>query len=398
MTRALDAVPRPSSTREQEPGKLKERTYARLLAALALGAVACHRTEGYVKPPVPVRVMTVRKVPDADQELRFSGTVKAQAEIGLSFKVGGYATSILKVHDVHGRSRLVQEGDRVRRGTVLARVRQEDYRQLAAEARGALQAARATAEQARLDHQRATQLLAEGSIPRAEYDAVKARTDGAEAAVRAATARVATADLALGDTSLRTPVDAVVLARSIEIGDLVAPSTVAFRVADVSTIKVLFAVPDELASLLRIGSPAAVTADALGEKVGAVLSKLHPQSSADARTFDVEATATSPSASLLLGMVVSVALPRASLASAPAIVAPLSALVVMPRVEGQEEGLGAFVVEQGSGELVARCRRLVAGRLIGSEVAIQSGLRPGDQLVVQGASLLTDGQTVRLVP
>ena len=379
-------------------GTATGRSSTELLVALALGALACGKAEGYVKPPVPVRVTTVREASGADQDLRFSGTVAAEAESGLSFKVGGYATSILTVRQPDGRVRLVQAGDRVRRGTVLAQVRQEDYRHSTAEARGVLQAARAAALQARLDHDRAARLLASGTIPRAEYDAVKARTDGASAAVDAAAARLANAEIALGDASLRAPVDALVLARSVEIGDLVSPSTVAFRLADMSSTKVLFAVPDEVASRLRIGSAITVTADTLGQKVSAVISKLHPKSSADTRTFDVEATASSPHAPLLLGMVVSVALPGASGESPRAITAPLSALVVMPRMEGQAEGLRAFVVEQQGGVPIARQRQVVASRLVGNEVALQSGLVPGERLVVQGATLLHDGQAVQLVP
>src|SRR5918912_286477 len=117
-------------------------SYIQLLVALALGALACGKAEGYVKPPIPVRVATVREASAADQDLRFSGTVAAEAESGLSFKIGGYATSILTVREPDGRVRLAQAGDGVRRGPVLAEAGQEDYRQSAAEARGVLQAAR----------------------------------------------------------------------------------------------------------------------------------------------------------------------------------------------------------------------------------------------------------------
>jgi len=153
-----------------------------------------------------------------------------------------------------------------------------------------------------------------------------------------------------------------------------------------------------VASHLRIGSPVAVTADALGAKIPAAISKLHPQSSADARTFDVEAAVVSPSASLLLGMVVSVALQEVATSSAAVITAPLSSLVAAPQREREAQALLAFVVEEERGVPIARQRRVIAGQLIGNEVAIESGLLPGERLVVQGATLLNDGQTVQLVP
>ncbi len=366
-----------------------------LVLVLPLG---CHRAEAYVKPPVPVRVSAVRAEPPATGELRFSGTVVPEAEIGLSFKVGGYATSLLRLRDATGILRPVQAGDRVRRGTVLARVRQEDYRQAVAEARGALEAARALAAQARLDHERAARLIASRTIPQAEYDAVKARTDGADAAVDAASARLANAEIAFQDAALRAPVDALVLSRSVELGNLVAPGQVAFRLADVSRIKALFAVPDGVARRLVIGSRLGVTSDALeGRTIAAVVSKIVPQSDSVTRTFDVEATLASPRSALLLGMVVSIALPEQGAVPKP-VTAPLTALVVAPPVEGTPAGLRAFVVEDDRGVRVARERTVVAGGLAGNEVAIESGLAPGDRLVVQGAALLTDGEPVQIVP
>src|SRR5439155_1350130 len=163
----------PNGPQSSRNGEVARHTYLPLAAAAVLG-VACHKAESYVRPPVPVRASTVRQSPQTDQELRFSGTVAPEAEIELSFKVGGYATS------------------------------------------------------------------------------------------------------------LRTPVDALVLARSVEIGNLISPNTVAFRLADVSRIKVRFAVADGVASRLQIGSPVTVTADAVEAKLPAVISKLHPQSSSDA--------------------------------------------------------------------------------------------------------------------
>ncbi|MFL5362663.1 MAG: hypothetical protein ACJ78U_17005, partial [Myxococcales bacterium] len=117
----------------------------------------------------------------------------------------------------------------------------------------------------------------------------------------------------------------------------------------------------------------------------------------DARTFDVEAV-ISPSAPLLLGMVVSVALQEPAASTAAVLTAPLSSLVAAPRREREAQALVAFVIEEERGVAVARQRRVVAGQLVGNEVAIESGLLPGERLVVQGASLLNDGQTVQLVP
>src|SRR5262249_59779654 len=99
------------------------------------------------------------------------------------------------------------------------------------------------------------------------------------ASAAAAQARLASQKIALADTELRAPVDAVVLARSVELGTLASPGTVAFRLADVNTIKVLFAVPDEVSAGLQLGTPVTVSADALRvQSLPATITKLAPQS------------------------------------------------------------------------------------------------------------------------
>src|SRR5262249_56694107 len=109
------------------------------------------------------------------QGLRYSGTVQPDAEISLAFKVGGYVTSIALQTGLDGRRRLLQTGDQVRRGEVLATVRQQEYRQATAELKAALEANRVNAAEARLEYERAVRLLASGSIGHAASDAAKAQ-------------------------------------------------------------------------------------------------------------------------------------------------------------------------------------------------------------------------------
>ena len=362
------------------------------------GGTACRKTDSYLKPPTPVRVNAVAAA-TAGQGLRYSGTVQPDAEISLAFKVGGYVTAIANQAGLDGRRRLLQTGDAVRRGEVLATVRQQEYRQATAELKAALEANRVNAADARLDYERAERLLASGSIGQAEYDAVKAKHEAAAASAEAARARLANQRVALADTELRAPADAVVLARSVELGTLASPGTVAFRLADVHAIKVLFAVPDEVAAGLRLGTPVTISADALrGQSLPAAITKLAPQSDPSTRSYDVEASLQSARAPVMLGMVVSVALP-AQWSSAPSTVAvSLNAVVHRAAREGVPQSFRAFVVQEEQGVAVARARELVLGDLLGNAVQVVSGLLPGDRVVVHGASLIEDGQVVRVVP
>jgi len=97
-------------------------------------------------------------------------------------------------------------------------------------------------------------------------------------------------------------------------------------------------------------------------------------------------------------MVVSVALP-AQWSSAPSTVAvSLNAVVHRAAREGVPQSFRAFVVQEEQGVAVARARELVLGDLLGNAVQVVSGLLPGDRVVVHGASLIEDGQVVRVVP
>ena len=78
------------------------------------------------KPPVPVSVRAVEQHVAAGG-VRYSAEIKPSKQVDLAFKVGGYVQTLLQVRGVDGQQRDVQEGDRVTRGTVLARVRDTDY-------------------------------------------------------------------------------------------------------------------------------------------------------------------------------------------------------------------------------------------------------------------------------
>jgi multidrug efflux pump subunit AcrA (membrane-fusion protein) len=81
-------------------------------------------------------------------------------------------------------------------------------------------------------------------------------------------------------------------------------------------------------------------------------------------------------------------------AEAKALVVPLSA-IVKPTSEGQ---FAVFVVESSGEKQVARLRPVEVGEVRGNMVAVSKGLTKGEQVVTTGASLLVDGETVRIIP
>ena len=82
----------------------------------------------------------------------------------------------------------------------------------------------------------------------------------------AAAAQLQEASIALGDTELRAPFDAVLLERNVDVGTLVSPGRPAFTIADLHLVKARFSVPDTALHIFRAGQPLQLTVDAFSEE------------------------------------------------------------------------------------------------------------------------------------
>jgi multidrug efflux pump subunit AcrA (membrane-fusion protein) len=202
----------------------------------------------------PVRVAAVKMYQPKEGE-RYSASITPGRQVVLAFRGSGFVQYLHRVK-VGGHGRSLEPGDMVPQGTVLARLRQEDYghqfRQAQAQAEAARQNQQAAQAQlaqgqagqikAQADFSRAQTLFDSQSLTRPDFDAAKAQFDSAEAQVRAArsqleayTAQVwaaeaatAGANLSLRDTALVAPFGAAVVQRNVELGMLVAPGTSAY--------------------------------------------------------------------------------------------------------------------------------------------------------------------------
>src|SRR5262249_26789719 len=233
-----------------------------LSLAVFLGA-GCRREATPEAPPTPVRVRAVELHSEAPA-VRYSAQIEPRQTVNLAFKVGGYVVEILSRRDADGTPRPVHGGDKVARGEVLARLREEDTAAQLSQAEGALAAARASRAKAKSDLDRALALNATQSITGSDLDTARAAFDGSEAQVQPAPAQVDQARIAQDDSSLKAPMDALVLERKIESGDLVGPGSIGFVLADLTSVKAVFGVSDVTAKELKIGEPLPLHANALG--------------------------------------------------------------------------------------------------------------------------------------
>ena len=397
----------------------------RLLVGVLFGICllnACSERGPTPKPPTSVKVWLV-EAKATESGTRYSATIRPNSQVELAFKVGGYVAQILQVPGHNGRLREVQEGDRVQKGGVLARLRASDYQvkrnQVHAtlaegkaaqeQARSVLTEAEASLEQAHADYNRAKNLLQMQSLARSDFDAAKARYEVAQASVEqaraqlkmaearvaAVQAQLAESEIALGDTTLVAPMDGTILKRHVELGSLAAPGTVMFELADTSSVKVVFGVPDVVMQTLALGSPLSVSSEAIpGRRFRGTISRLSPSADPTSRIFEVELLIANPKNELKPGMVVGLEMadPR-HVPGKPAI--PLSAIV---RSKTVPTGYAVYVVDDSGEQTRAQLRDITLGHPQGNHIEVLSGLNAGERVVVVGATLVADGDPVRIVP
>jgi len=366
-------------------------------------------------PPVVVKVQTIAAGAESEGP-RYSGSVVPSRRVDLAFRYGGYVDELLRVE-----GRPVQDGDRVNAGAVLARVRQSDYLAKLEQARSQVtlaeagieqarngaRAAQAGLDKARADLTRASSLYKATSLTRSDLDAATAAADAAQATFDGATAQVAgataqlagaraqlqEAELALADTAIRAPMDALVVRTLVEVGTLVGPGTGAFVVADATRLNVAFAAPDTLLPQIPLGTTLAMTTDALGPtRFSGTVTKVSPAADPKSRAFDVELAVVRPDRRLKLGMITTIHVPAAPATPRP--VVPLAA-VVPAATAGR---YAVYVVTRQGDADVPKQREIELGEAVGNAIAVVSGLTIGERVVVVGAPLVRDGQAVTIVP
>jgi RND family efflux transporter MFP subunit len=336
-----------------------------------------------------VRVQPVQFAGGASA-IRYSAAIEPKTRIDLAFKVGGYIDALASVG-----GRRIQDGDRVTKGMVLARIRPSDSDERIKQARSQRSEAEAAGAAARAAHERATALFKSMSLSRPELEQAQSVYDTTQAKLAGARALVQQAENARADSVLTSPIDGIVLKRLIEVGSLVGPGTGGFVLADVSSVKAVFGAPDTMLTALKVGVTTPVRTEALPNRefVGRV-TNIAPTADPRSRVFDVELTIPNSDGALRVGMVAVAMVDTAPHAVQAPLVVPLTAIV---RPKDKPDGYAVYVVEEAGGKAVARVRTVTLGEIIGNEIAVVSGIRQGEKVIVSGATIVTDGETVSLI-
>ncbi|MGD9728193.1 MAG: efflux RND transporter periplasmic adaptor subunit [Nitrospiraceae bacterium] len=362
------------------------------IAAGAAALIGCGQEPAYQKPLTPVAVQVVARASPA-AGTRYSVSLSPATQVDLAFKVGGYVNEIQQVHGPDDRLRIIQPGDTIHQGAVLARLRESDYAVKLNQATSNEADAKANYTQAKLDFERAQNLYAAQSLTKSDYDAARARYDSAQAKLRGATESRKEAGISMQDSTLKAPLDGVVLKRNIEVGSLVSAGTVAFVMADTSTVKALFGVPDITMERVTLGQYLTVTMEAIpGAGFQGQVTKIDPSADATSRVFQIEVKVPNVDNKLKPGMIAVVSLPDGR-DSTPGLIVPLSAIVRPPG--GAEYAV--YVVDEQEGRSLVHQRPVKLGPVLGNNVIVSEGLAQGQTIVVKGTNQIVDGEQVRVL-
>ena len=311
--------------------------------------------------PVPVEIAPA-EYGSAARTVTVSGSVEPIRSVGINSQLAGVLTTVS-----------VEEGDRVAAGQLLARL---DATELEAQVRSA----EASRELAESNFARAEQLREAQVITAAEYDRDRAALAAARATLEQLRTRLAYA-------TIRAPLDGVITEKEVENGDLVAPQTRLFTIADLSTMVVRVAVSERDVTSLLPGQSVALSLDALPERtVPGRIRRIFPAADSTTRLVPVEVAITGETTrGIRPGFLARVTFPLERRENV--------LLIPAGSVLGGSSGTSVFVIASDT----ARRRAVQTGVTTGGRIEITAGLEVGERVVTAGHNTLRDGMAVRIV-
>ena len=307
--------------------------------------------------PVAVRTLALepRTVEDA---LQLPGRIAPLQEANLGAERAGRVVELL-----------ADKGQAVAEGQVLLRV---DGRLWDAARRRAEIEARDAAR----DLKRWKELEKTGAVSASEYEGVERRQEAADIALEEA-------ETMLAQCEVRAPFAGTIVDRLVDVGDYANEGQAVFRLIRLDRVKVAFDVPEQDVGAVRPGQRKAFVLTGLpGREFAGEVTFVSSQAARESNSFAVELEADNADGALKAGMIAQVALVRQERAGA--IVVPLAAVV--PR-KGEH-----YVFAAVDGRAVRKRVRIAA--LTGHEAVLESGVEPGDRIVVEGHRGLQDGMKV----
>jgi len=277
------------------------------------------------------------------------------------------------------------EGQRVRRGMLLARIDDSSVRDAFLSARSAVRTAESALQNATRNRERTERLAQAGAVPDRDLESAVLDQTNAEGALADARARLASAQKQLGNTEVRSPIDGVVSDRQVASGDVVQVGGAMFTIVDLRTLRLEATVPVEEIDRLKIGAPVEFGVSGFDHRFSGKIERINP--AVDPATRQVRIYVTIPNAQqeLVAGLF---AEGRVATDARRAVAVPVSAV--------DRRGTAPVIhrVKQGKVQIVPV--QLGVRDEVAELVEIHSGIAQGDTVLMGSAQAITEGSAVRV--
>ncbi|WP_228854331.1 efflux RND transporter periplasmic adaptor subunit [Desulfomarina profundi] len=316
-----------------------------------------------VKPEKPaINVVTLTLSPTTIHDrINLPGSIEPWTRLRLMSKIGGTITEVL-----------LREGDRVKKGDVLARIEATDYKI-------ALDRAEAAYKLAKSEYLRDKSIYEKGVIPTSALEAKKTT-------MQTARADYENAKLLYSRTTVTSPMDGIIRRMDAKIGLQLSPGDPIAEILEIDRVKGVVGIPESDVTAVRRLDKINITVQALdNRKISAKVHFLSPSPETIARLYNLELEIDNRDGEILPGMFIRADIVKKSVKGA--IVVPFYSVV------SRNKEQFVYIEEDG----IARKRPVQLGIMEKWMVRITEGLNPGDRLIVEGHRDVEDGQKVKVV-
>ena len=326
-------------------------------------------------------VLTIMPQAGSDgQPLTLPGTLLGVVESTVYARSSGYVVRWVK--DI---------GSSVKKGELLAEIAAPEIDQELSQAVSARAQAAASSSLAKSTAERWQALRQKDAVTQQDLDEHQSAYTQAAANLAAADANVGRLEKLRGFNRVVAPFDGVLTRRNVDVGDLVnagngGTGQALFAVAQVDPLRLYVYVPQLYARQVKIGDVVTVTlAERVGQQYRGTIARTARAIDTATRTMQVEIRVPNPTGALIAGSYVQVTLPIN--VDAQALVVPTNVLLFRP------EGTRVALVDPGGHVHLAAVK---LGTDFGTRVEILSGLSSTDQIIMNPADSLADGDVVTL--
>jgi membrane fusion protein (multidrug efflux system) len=364
---------------------------SRLVVVFPLLLAACGDTAEPVAGPPPAVEFYETQLADVVTSAEFVARLRAREDAAIQARVSGTITE-----------RNFKEGQKVAQGDLLFRIDPRPFEAALAAAKAQMSNANAALQVAQRNLARGEELVPDGYISQAELDKLRGERDRATAAVQAARAEVENAEINLGFTAITAPFTGVAGRSEVSIGDLVSPQSGPLVTVvqqdpmladfDVGEEALSNAMKENQATLASGEQPVTYTPTLtlvngdtypITGTIDYASNRINPSTG----TITITANFPNPDGVLLPGQFVRIHLQRGE----------SERRLRVPQQSVLEDMQGRYVFVVADDDTVAR-RNVVLGQRDGIYWVVESGLKAGDRVIVNGIQKVRSGMPVTATP